>query len=147
MESYLDEYNSFYQHSKIHQLLVMRGGEESQEASVKITSDENSSEAWIWILMRYELDSWYSCDFELKKCLNSQTCQNELNNQTHAWAMKIRPKTEKINLTSYERILILDHEETSPIRFWDVFHEIRPKISFHNPRWKVGLMGFDEWKS
>ena len=69
-----------------------------------------------------------------------------MNNQSHAWVMKIRPKTEKINLTSYERILILDHEETSHIRFWDVFHEIRSKISFHNPRWKVSLMTFDERK-
>jgi hypothetical protein len=38
--------------------------------------------------------------------------------------MKIRPKTEKMNFTSYEWIFILDHEETSPVRFRDVFHEI-----------------------
>jgi hypothetical protein len=41
----LDDYNLFDQHSKIHQLPVMRGGEESQEDSLKITSDENSPEA------------------------------------------------------------------------------------------------------
>ena len=29
--------------------------------------------------------------------------------------MKIRPKTEKITLISYERTLSLDHEEISPI--------------------------------
>jgi hypothetical protein len=40
-----------------------------------------------------------------------------MNNQTHPWAMKIQPKTKKINLTSYERILILDHEEKSPFLF------------------------------
>ena len=93
----------------------MKEGEESQEDSLKITSDEKFPEALICILIRYELDSQSSCDSTLKKYLNSQTCQNGLNSQTHARAMKIRPKTEKINLTSYERILILDHEETSPI--------------------------------
>ena len=59
-----------------------------------------------------------------------------LNNQNHARAMKIRPKTEKLNLTSYDRIFILDHEETILIRFRDVFHEIWLKISFCNPWWK-----------
>ena len=91
---------------------------------------------WTWFLILMWL---------LKNCLNSQTCQNVLNNQTHARAMKIRPKTEKMNFTSYEIILILDHEETSPIRFWDVFHEIWSKISFHNPRWK-GLSHGVRWK-
>ena len=84
----------------------------------------------IWI--SHVLDSRSSCDSELNKCLNSQTCQNGLNNQTQAWAMEIQPKTEKMNLTSYERIFILDHEETSPIQLQDVFHDIRLKISFHN---------------
>ena len=65
--------------------------------------------------MRYELDSQSSCDSTLNKYLNSQTCQNGLNNQTHAQVMKIQPKTEEINLKSYERIFILYHEETSPI--------------------------------
>jgi hypothetical protein len=41
----LDEYNLFYQHSKIHQLQVMRGGEESQEDRLKITTEKNSLEA------------------------------------------------------------------------------------------------------
>ena len=82
--------------------------------------------------------TWFrsSCDSKLKKCSNSQTWQNGLNNQNHARAMKIWPKTEKLNLTSYERIYILDHEETSLIRFRDVFHEFRLKLSFYNPRWK-----------
>ena len=84
---------------------MIREGEESQEDSLKITSDENIPEAWICILMIYELDSWSSCDSALKKYLNSQTCQNGLNNQTHAQAMKIQPKTEKMNLNSYEIIL------------------------------------------
>ena len=67
------------------------------------------------ILISYVLDSRFSCDFELSKCLNSQTLQNGMNSQNHARAMKIRPKTEKMNLTLYERILIIDHEEASPI--------------------------------
>ena len=37
-----------------------------------------------------------------------------MNNQNHALAMKIWPKTKKINLNSYERILIIDHEEKVP---------------------------------
>ena len=53
-----------------------------------------------------------------------------LNNQNHAWAMKIQPKTEKLNMTSYDRIFILDHEETCLIQFQDVFHEIQVKIFF-----------------
>ena len=61
-----------------------------------------------------------------------------LNSQNHARAMKIRPKTKKLNLTSYERILILDNEKTSLIGFWDVFHEIRLKMSFYN-LWRKSL--------
>jgi hypothetical protein len=45
MESDLDEYNLFYQHSKIRPLPMLRGGEGSQEDTLKITSDENSPEA------------------------------------------------------------------------------------------------------
>ena len=67
----------------------------------------------------------------------SNFVKHGLNNQNHAWAMKIRWKNEKINLTSYERIFILDHEETTLIQFWDVFHEIWLKISFYNPWWKM----------
>ena len=125
---------------------MIREGEESQEDSLKITSDENFPKYWIWILISHVLDSKYTCDFEFRKFLNSQTWQNGLNNQNHAWAMKIWPKIEKMNLTSYERISILDHEETNLILLRDVFHEIRLKISFYNPRWKVCLMGFDERK-
>jgi hypothetical protein len=57
-----------------------------------------------------------------------------MNNQNHARAMKIQPKTEKLNITSYDRIFILDYEETCLIQFQDVFHEIRLKISFYNLR-------------
>ncbi|CAF4321246.1 unnamed protein product, partial [Adineta steineri] len=53
--------------------------------------------------------------------------------KNHARAMQIQPKTEKINLTSYEIILLLDHNETHPIQFGDVFHEFRSKISFSQP--------------
>ena len=61
--------------------------------------------------------------------------------------MKIQPKNEKLNLTSYDRIFILDHEETSPIRLRDVIHDIWLKISFSIRDEKVCLMGFDERKS
>ena len=44
-ESNSNEYNSFYQFSKIHHLLVIREGEESQEDSLKIRRDENFLEA------------------------------------------------------------------------------------------------------
>ena len=49
-------------------------GEESQQDRLKITSDENSLETWIYIFMRYEIDSRYSCDDALNKYLNSQSC-------------------------------------------------------------------------
>jgi hypothetical protein len=41
----LDENNSFYHLLKICHLLVIKEGEESQEYSLKITSDENFIEA------------------------------------------------------------------------------------------------------
>ena len=59
--------------------------------------------------------------------------------------MKIWPKTEKMNLTSYDKIFILDHEETSLIWFRDVFHEIWLKMSFYNPWWKSLSHGV-RWK-
>ena len=74
--------------------------------------------------------------FWVEEVLKLTNLTNGMNNQNHARVMKIWPKTKKMNLTSYERILILDHEETSLIRFWDVFHEIQLKISFYNPWWK-----------
>ena len=45
MELDLDEYNSFYELLKFRHLLVIREGEESQEDSLKITSDEKFLEA------------------------------------------------------------------------------------------------------
>ena len=68
-----------------------------------------------------------------------------LNNQNHAQAMKIRQKIEKLNLTSYDRIFILDHEETCLIQFWDVFHEIWLKMFFYNLWWKSLSHGV-QWK-
>ena len=64
----------------------------------------------------------------------------------HEW-WKFDQQTEKLNLTSYDRIFILDHEETNLIRFLDVFNEMWLKLSFYNPWWKSCLMGFDERKS
>ena len=55
--------------------------------------------------------------------------------------MKMQPKLEKINLSSYERISLLDYNETSPIRSRDIFHDIRSKISFHNHDEKLVLRG------
>ena len=49
-------------------------------------------------MISHVLDSWSSFDYELNKCLNSQTWQTELNNENHAWEMKIRPKTKKNEL-------------------------------------------------
>ena len=60
----------------------MREGEESQEDTMNITSDENFPEAWICICISHVHDSWSSCDSELIKCLNSQTWQN-------GWTTKI----------------------------------------------------------
>ena len=76
---------------------------------------------WFWIeevLKLTNLSKWVE---QPNSCMGDE-------NSTKNW--------KKINLTSYEMILILDHEETSPVRFWDVFHEIRSNISFHNPWWK-----------
>ena len=55
---------------------MKREGEESQEDSLKITSDDKFMEAWLWILISHRLDSRSTCDSKLKKCLNSQTWQN-----------------------------------------------------------------------
>ena len=96
---------------------MIKEGEESQEDSLKITSDENFPEAWIYIWIIHVLDSQSSCDSELKKCLNSQTFQNALNTRNHAQAMKIRPKTKKLNMTSYDKIFMQNHEETCFIQF------------------------------
>ena len=52
-ESNLDEYNSFYQFSKSCHLPVAREGEESQEDILKIRSDENFLESWLWIFKKY----------------------------------------------------------------------------------------------
>ena len=85
--------------------------------------------------------------FRVEQMLKFSNLTNWMNNQNHGWMMKIWPKIENLNMTSYDRIFILDHEETCLIRLWDVFHEIRVKIIFYNPWWKVCLMGFDERKS
>ena len=79
MESNLDEYNSFYDRSKIHQLQA-RGEVKSQEDSLKITSCEIFLKAWVWKWVRYELyitsryDSWL---LELSNLMNmGQTASN-----------------------------------------------------------------------
>ena len=83
--------------------------------------------------------------FWVEQVLKLTNLTKWLNNQNHARAMKIRPKTEKLDMTSYDRIFILDHEETCLIRFRDVFHEIWLKISFYNPWWKSVSHGV-QWK-
>ena len=96
-------------------------------------------EIWTW----FPILMWFCIEELLKltnlskrsKQPNSCTCDE---NSTKNW--------KKINLTSYESILILYHEETSPIRFWYVFHEIRLKISFYNLWWK-GLSYGVRWKN
>ena len=130
---------------KIDPLLVISEGEESHEDSLKITSDKNLMKPWIWIFISHVLDSRSSCDYELSKCLNSQTWKNGFNNQNHAHAMKIRPKTEKWTWLHMKGFFIMDHEETSLIWIRDVFQEIRLKISFYNPRWKILCHGV-RWK-
>ena len=61
---------------------MIREGEESQEDSLKIRSDENFPASWLWILRSLLVDSLSSCDSKLKKRLNSQTWQNH-------WTTKI----------------------------------------------------------
>ena len=82
--------------------------------------------------------TWFSILnwFWVEKVLKITNLAKWLNNQNHARAMKIWPKTEKLNMTSYDRIFIQDHEETCLIRFRDVFHEIQLIIGFYNSRWK-----------
>jgi hypothetical protein len=81
-ELYLGEHNSFDQLSKIRHLLVIREGVESQEDSLKITSDEKFLESLLCILISFVLDYRSSCDSELIKFLNSQTWKN-------GWTTKI----------------------------------------------------------
>ena len=82
--------------------------------------------SWIMLLMWF----WF------EKVLEFTNLTNWLNNQNHVWAVIIQPKTEKLNMTSYDRIFIQDHEETCLIWFWYVFHEIWVKMCFCNPWWK-----------
>ena len=89
-----------YQHSNIHPLPVIREGEESQEDSLKITSDENFPEAWIFILIRHELDSWSSCCYALNKFLNSQTCQKGWTTKLMHGQWKFDQKLKKMNMAS-----------------------------------------------
>ena len=83
--------------------------------------------------------------FWVEEVLQLTNLTKWVNNQNREWAMKIRPKSKKMNLTSYDRILILDHEKISLIRFQDVFHEIWLKISFNNLWWKSFSHGV-RWK-
>ena len=77
---------------------------------------------------------------------------NKMNSQNHVQAMKIWPKTEKMNMASYDKIFMHDHEETWFIRFWDFFHEIRVKKCFaiwgekesHGVQWKKKFWSW--WK-
>ena len=95
---------------------------------------ENFS-SWFSVLIRF----WFGKELKLTNLANW------LNNQNHARAMKIRPKTEKLNMASCDDIFMQDHEQTCFIRFWDVFHEIWMKISFCNPWWKSASHGIG-WK-
>ena len=61
---------------------MIREGEESQEDSLKIRSDENFLESWLWILRIFLLDFHFTCDLELRNFLNSQTWQT-------SWTAKI----------------------------------------------------------
>ena len=65
----------FYQLSKTHHLSVIKEGEESQEDTLKIRSDEKFPEYWLDVLRSFLLDFHFSCDSELSKCLNWQTWQ------------------------------------------------------------------------
>ena len=83
--------------------------------------------------------------FRFEKVLKLIDLTNWLNNQNHVRAMKIRPKTETLIMTSYDRILFQGNEETCLIRFQDVFHDIWVEISFYNPWWKSVSHGV-RWK-
>jgi hypothetical protein len=50
-------------------------GEELQEDSLYIGSDENFMESWLWILTSFILDFLFSCDSKFSKFLSSQTFQ------------------------------------------------------------------------
>ena len=84
--------------------------------------------------------------FLLEQMLKLINMTKWLNSQNHARVMKIWPKTKILNLTLYDRIFIMYNEETSLIRFWDEFHEIRLKIIFYNPWWKSLSHGV-RWKN
>ena len=121
---------------KICHLLVIKEGEESQEDSLKIRSDENFLEAWLWILRSFLLDFHFSRDSELRKCLNSQTWQTGWTTKIMCRWWKFHQKTKKLNMDSYDKIFMWDHEETCFIQFWYVFHEIWVKMCFCNVWWK-----------
>ena len=88
----------FYQCSKIHQLPELRGGEESQEDSLKITSDEIFPKAWTWTW--FQIFMWFYIE-EVLNLTNLLECAEQPNsctsdeNSTKNW--------KKMNLTSYKK--------------------------------------------
>ena len=121
---------------------MIREGEESQKDSLKNYKWWKISESLILHFDKF--CTWFPILkwFWVEKVLKLSNLTNWLNIQNHARAMKNQTKTEKLNMTSYDRIFIMGHEETCLIRFRDVFHEIRVKIFFYNPWWKSVSHGF-----
>ena len=126
---------------------MIREGEESQEDSLKIRSDENFLEAWLWILRSFLLDFRFSCELELRKCLNSQTWQTR-------WTTKIMWEwwkfDQKLKNWTWLHIMIFS------FRIMKKHVSFDSEMSLMRFRWKwvfaihgekVCLMEFDERKS
>jgi hypothetical protein len=126
---------------------MIREGEESQEDSLKIRSDENFLEAWLWILRCFLLDFLFSCELDLSKCLNSQSWQTGRTTKIMCRRWKFNQKLKKWTWLHMMRFSfkimkkrVLFDSEMSFMRF-------RWKWVFAICGEKVCLMEFDERKS
>ena len=126
---------------------MIREGEESQEDSLKIRSDENFLEAWLWILRSFLLDFHISCDLELSKFLNSQTWQIGWTTKIMCERWKFDPKLKNwtwLHMMRFSFRIMKKHvsfdSNMSFMRFgW------KCDLAIHSG--KVCLMEFDERKS
>ena len=111
----------FYQLLKIHHLLVIREGEESQEDSLKITSYEIFPKAWICIWIIHVLDSQSWCDSKVLKLSNLMNMGSTAKN----------PCTDDENATKTRKNqLEFIWKELSSISHWNKSHFIWMSISW-----------------
>ena len=130
---------------KIHYLLVIREGEESQEDSLKIRSVEKFMEAWLWMFRSFLLDFCFSCELELSKCLNSQTCQTGWTTKSMCGRWNFDQKLKKLIGIHTMRFSCKIMKKHVSIDYENYFMGFRWKCVFCNPGWMSWSHGV-RWK-